>query len=74
MVSANAYQRLALVMGQQESKKSEIRRQIDAHELEVYSKVVALYEVGSLKNEFARVSGRNHALRTSSKPSAKGKR
>ena len=46
MASANAYQRLALVLGQQESKRSEIRRQIEAHELEVYSKAVALYEAG----------------------------
>ena len=74
MVSANAYQRLALVLGQQESKRSEIRRQIDAHELEAYSKAVALYEAGSVKNEFARVSGRNHALRASSKSPPKGKR
>ena len=74
MVSANAYQRLALVLGQQESKRSEIRRQIDAHELEVYSKAVALYETGSVKNELARVSGRNHALRASSKSPAKSKR
>ena len=74
MVSANAYQRLALVLVQQESKRSEIRRQIDAHEYEVYSKAVALYEVGSVRNEFARVSGRNHTLRASSKSSTKGKR
>ena len=74
MVSANAYQRLALVLGQQESKRSEIRRQIDAHELEVYSNAVALYEAGSVKNELARVSGRNHTLRASSKSPPKGKR
>lgn len=74
MVSANAYQRLALVLGQQESKRSEIRRQIDAHELEVYSRAAALYEAGSVKNEFARVPGRNHTLRASSKSSTKGKR
>jgi Tfp pilus assembly protein PilV len=74
MVSANAYQRLALKLNQQESKRAEIRRQIDAHELEVYSKAAALYEAGGVKNEFARVSGRNHTLRASSKSSAKGKR
>ena len=74
MVSANAYQRLALVLVQQESKRSEIRRQIDAHELEVYSKAVALYEAESVKNEFARVFSRNHTLRASSKSPAKGKR
>ena len=74
MISANAYKRLALVLGQQECKRSEIRRQIDAHELEGYSKAVALYEAGGVKNEFARVSSRNHTLRASSKPSAKGKR
>ena len=74
MVSANAYQRLALVLGQQESKRSEIRRQIDAHELEIYSKAVALREARIVKREFARVSGRNHTLRASSKSSAKGKR
>ena len=74
MVSANAYQRLALVLGQQEGKRSEIRMQIDAHELEVYSKAVALYDAGGVKNEFARVSGRNHTLRASSKSPPKGKR
>ena len=46
MVSTNAYQRLALILAQQEGKRSEIRRQIDAHELEGYSKAVALYEAG----------------------------
>ena len=74
MISTNSYKRLALVLAQQEGKRSEIRRQIDAHELEVYSKAVALYEAGSVKNEFARVSGRNDTLRASSKSPPKGKR
>ena len=74
MASANAYQRLALVLGQQESKRSEIRRQIDAHELEVYSRAAALYEAGSVKNEFAGVPGRNDTLRASSQSPTKGKR
>lgn len=74
MVSSNAYQRLALALGQQESKRSEIRGQIDAHELEVYSKAVAIHEARGVKNEFARVPGRNHTLRASSKSPPKGKR
>ena len=74
MVSANAYQRLAQVLGQQETKRSEIRRQIDAHELEVYSKAATPNKAGTVKNEFARVSSRNHTLHASSKSPPKGKR
>jgi type II secretory pathway component PulJ len=74
MVSANAYQRLALNLNQQETKRAEIRRQIDAHELEIYSRAVALHEAGDVNNEFARVPGRYHTLRASSKSPIKGKR
>jgi hypothetical protein len=74
MVSANTYQRLVLNLNQQETKRAEIRRQIDSHELETYFKAVAQHEAGSLKDELARMSGRTHALRSTSKPPAKGKR
>jgi type II secretory pathway component PulJ len=73
-VSTNAYQRLALTLSQQESKRSQIRREMDAHEIEIYSKTVASNNAGGIKNELARLSGRNHALRSSPQSSAKGKR
>ena len=74
MISTNAYQRLTLILAQQESKRSHIRKEMDAYEIEIHSKTVAIYNAGSVENEFARVSGRNHTLRASSKSPTKGKR
>lgn len=64
MVSTNAYQRLALTLSQQESKRSHIRKEMDAHEIEIYSKTLTLHNTGSVRNDPAGVSGRNHTLRS----------
>ena len=74
MVSIHAYQKLTLILGQQEGKRSQIRKEIDAYEREVHSKAMASYEVRSLTNELTRVLSRNHALRSPAKSVAKGKR
>jgi len=74
MVSINTYQRLTLTLIQQESKRSHIRKEMDAHETEMYSKMVASYNAWGMKNELTRGPGRNHAVRSSPKSSAKGQR
>ncbi|QWD66512.1 hypothetical protein [Polynucleobacter sp. MWH-Aus1W21] len=74
MISTNTYQRLALTLSQQESKRSHIRKEMDAHEIEIHSKTVTSHNAGGVKHELAGVSGRNHTLRSSPKSPAKGKR
>jgi hypothetical protein len=62
MAATHTYQKLTLVLKQQESKRSQLRKEFD------------IYEIESIKNDATRVSGRNHPLRSSAKPVAKGKR
>jgi type II secretory pathway component PulJ len=62
MAATHAYQKLILVLQQQERKRSQLRREFD------------IYEIESIKNDATRVSSRNHHLRSSAKPVAKGKR
>ena len=62
MAATHTYQKLTLVLKQQESKRSHLRREFDK------------YEIESIKNDANRVSSRNHPLRSSAKPLAKGKR
>ena len=74
MVSAQAYQKLALILGQQESQRSQIRKEMDAYEIEIYSKAVASHQAGGVRGELAGVSGRNSTLRSTAKPAIKSKR
>jgi type II secretory pathway component PulJ len=62
MAATHTYQKLTLVLKQQESKRSQLRREFDINEIE------------SIKNDATRVPSRNHPLRSSAKPGAKGKR
>jgi len=62
MTATHSYQKLALILLQQERKRSQLRSELDA------------YEIASVKNDATRVSGRNHTLRTSTKPAIKGQR
>jgi type II secretory pathway pseudopilin PulG len=62
MATTHTYQKLTLFLKQQESKRSQLRREFDT------------YEIESIKNDATRVSSRNYPLRASAKPVAKGKR
>ena len=74
MVSAHTYQKLALILGQQEGKRSQIRKEMDAYEIEIHSKAVTSHQAGSVRSELAGVSGRNNTLRSATKPAIKSKR
>lgn len=74
MVSAHSYQKLALILGQQEGKRSQIRKEMDAYEIEIHSRAVISYQAGGVRNELAGVSGRNNTLRSTAKPAIKNKR
>lgn len=73
MVSTHAYQKLAFNLSQQESKRSQLRKEFDSHEMEMHFRSNS-HQPGALKDDAARVSGRNHTLRASSKSPPKGKR
>ncbi|MBU3564521.1 hypothetical protein [Polynucleobacter sp. MWH-HuK1] len=62
MAATHTYQKLSLVLKQQEGKRSQLRRELDAH------------EIGSIKNDATRVSSRNQPMHSSAKSVTKGKR
>lgn len=74
MVSSHVYQGLALTLSQQESKRSQLRKEMDVHEVSSQVRKNTSLEVGGIKNDAPRVLGRNHALHSTAKSIAKGKR
>ena len=73
-ISVGAYQRLALILSQQESKRSQIRKELDAFEMRERARANLNLPSESLINESARVSDRNRSVRTSTQPIIKNKR
>ena len=74
MASVGVYQRLALSLTQQESKRSQLRKDSDAFEIQEHSRANSNLSKKALSNESARMSSRNRSLRTSTQPSLKDKR
>ena len=74
MIATNAYHSLALNLGQQESKRSQLRKEMDAHEIAIQTRTNTAREVGSLKNDAPRMLGWNHALHPAAKSAPQGKR
>ena len=69
-----AYQRLALNLTQQESKRSQLRKDSDVYEIQEHSRTNLHLPSKVLSNESARVPGRNRAMRNSAQPAIKNKR
>ena len=74
MTTINAYHRLALSLSQQESKRSQLRKEMDAHEIAIQTRTNAAREVGSVKNDAPRMLGRNHAVHPTAKSTPQSKR
>jgi Tfp pilus assembly protein PilV len=73
ITSVGAYQRLALILGQQDSKRYQIRKELDAFEIQERVRANLNLSGKSLIHESARVSGWNRSVRTSTQPSIKNK-
>ena len=74
MVSVGVYQRLALTLTQQESKRVQLRKDSDAFEMQEHGRTNLNLPKKALINEFARMSGRDRSVRTAAQPTIKNKR
>ena len=81
MTSIGAYQGLTLRLNQQESKRSQLRQALDAHELaeqvrssQTKSPSIPNTSSKGLKNEPSRVSSRNRSLRSVTKSTFENER
>ena len=74
ITSVGAYQRLALILNQQESKRSHNRKELDAYEMQEQARANRTLPGNSLINESARVPSRNRSVRTSAQSTTKKKR
>jgi hypothetical protein len=74
MASVGVYQRLVLNLTQQESKRSELRRNADVFEIQEHGKVNRHLPKQVLGNESTRVPSRNCAMRASAQSAIKDKR
>jgi len=66
MASVAAYQNLALNLAQQEAKRSQLRKESNAFELQEYGRVQINQTGKVLNNDSTRVPHRNRAMRTTS--------
>jgi len=73
MASVGVYQRLALNLTQQESKRSQLRKDSDVFEMQEHSRTNLHQPNKVLSHESARVPSRNRAMRTSAQPAIKDK-
>ena len=73
VLSTHAYQKLALNLSQQESRRSQLRKEFDSYEMEMYFRSNS-HLPGALKDDATRVPSRNDALRTAVKPIVKSQR
>ncbi len=69
--SVGIYQRLALNLAQQESKRSQLRKEFDAFEMQELSRANLNQSHKSLVHDATRVSSRNRSLRTTTQSTAK---
>ena len=74
MASVATYQHLSLNLVQQEVKRSQIRKELDAFEMQEHSRANLNLPHKVLINEPTRVPGRNRSMRTSTQPAIKDKR
>ena len=74
MVSVGVYQRLALTLIQQESKRAQLRKDSDAFEMQEQSRINLNLPNKALSYESTRVSGRDRSVRIATQPTIKNKR
>ena len=73
MASVGVYQRLALNLTQQESKRSQLRKDSDVFEMQEHSRTNLHQPYKVLSHESARVPSRNRTMRASAQPAIKDK-
>ena len=74
MTSVGVYQRLALTLIQQESKRAQLRKDSDTFEIQEHSRAHLNLQNQALSYESTRMSGRDRSLRTATQPTIKDKR
>ena len=74
MVSVGVYQRLALTLIQQESKRAQLRKDSDTFEIQEHSRAHLNLQNQALSYESTRMSGRDRSVRTATQPTIKNKR
>jgi competence protein ComGF len=74
MVSVGVYQGLALNLMQQESKRSQLRKELDVFEMQEQVRANLVLSSQGLSNDIARVSDRNRSMRTTTQSAVKDKR
>jgi Tfp pilus assembly protein PilV len=74
MASIATYQQLALSLVQQEAKRSQLRKELDAFEIQEIIRTNLHLSNQGLNHDTTRVSGRHRSLRTFTQSTAKDKR
>jgi len=74
MALVGTYQNLALRNAQEESKRTQIRKEFDAFEIGEQLRANNMLSGKDLNNESSRVSGRHRSMHATSKPNAKKQR
>ena len=74
ITSVGAYQRLVLILSQQDSKRSQMRKELDAFEIQEHARLNLNLSSKPLINESARVPGRHRSMRTATQSASKYKR
>ena len=72
--SIGAYQRLALTLAQQETQRSQMRKELDVFEMQEHSRSSITIADKNLNNDFTRVSSRHRALRITTESTSKDER
>jgi len=74
MASVATYQNLTLNLVSQETKRSQLRKEFDAFELQEHSRAKINLLGKGLNHDSTRVSSRNRSMHTTFKPAPKDKR
>ena len=74
VASVGVYQRLALNLIQQETKRSQLRKGLDTFEMQEQLRANLDLSGKGISNDIARVSDRNRSMRTATQSTIKDKR
>jgi len=74
MASAATYQNLTLNLVSQEAKRSQLRKEFDAFELQEHTRANVNLPGKGLNHDSTRVSSRNRSMRSTSQSTSKDKR
>ena len=74
VASVGVYQRLALNLIKQETKRSQLRKEVDTFEIQEQVRANLDLSSKGISNDIARVSDRNRSMRTATQSTIKDKR